>query len=112
MIHTILFTRENEPDVNAILTLSSDAELAEVALRQFHRALYRWLTTTVKGNDLCEETCHDFNIGDYACYDVSIPEDPTFRKFLLEEGVQVISLASADYRATYDRVLCSEPDPI
>lgn len=111
MIHTILLTRESEPDVNAILTLSSDVKCSEEVFLKFHRVLYCWLTTTEAGKHLCAASSGDFNIGDFASYDVTIPTDPVFQELMAESGLSVVSLASADYRTTYDRILCSDPDP-
>ena len=109
MIYTILLTRIGEPGTNAILALSSEAPDAKAAFQQFHRACYRWLTTTKEGEAFESDTMGDFNIGDLMCSDDTILNDDSFQSILQEEGVGIADVAAADYHLPYDRVLCNEP---
>lgn len=110
MIHTILLTRTGEPRTNAILTLTSEAPDAKAAFKQFHRACYRWLTTTKEGEAFESSTMGDFNIGDVMCNDATILNDDIFQCILQEEGVAITKVESAGYQLPYDRILCNEPD--
>jgi hypothetical protein len=105
MIHTILFTREGEPDTNTALTLESRSKNTEFVFEAFHRAVAAYLNSTEMGTELLEESSDDFNIGDFANYDVTITRSPEFCNHMAACRVKYLGLAPADLRVTYDRLL-------
>ena len=110
MEHTILFTRDGEPDTNALIKLCTpDQVSAEIAFDRFHRGMHQWLTTTARGKALTDESMGDFNIGDLLCNDVTIPGDADFKRIMLAQDVTFNKCAAADHRVAYDRILCNEP---
>jgi hypothetical protein len=105
MTHTILFTREDEPETNTSLTLESKTGDTKDVFEVFHRAVAAYLTLTIPGARILALAMGDFNIGDFAFNEAAITESPTFRNHMREGGVMYLGLAAADLCVTYDRLL-------
>ena len=113
MEHTILFTRQGEPETITLIKLCTpDAVSASIAFDRFHCGMNRWLTTTERGKELEAETTGDFNIGDLLTCDVTIPGDDDFKRILSAESVTFAACDGADHRVSYDRILCNPPPPL
>lgn len=104
-VFTGIFAREGDPSTCAIVAIMGRFLTANKAFEAFHRICDRWLKESDEGKELNEDSCDDFNIGDFMINEVTILKNEEFRDLMKEEGIDEIVISQAEFHATYDRLL-------
>jgi hypothetical protein len=108
--HNLVFTRKS--GLSAIenlwlvqIDMIDDESGLEDALKGIEASVSDWVRETPEGAAAWEESCEDFNIGDFFCSPL-----PRRSPFLLRHGIDAVSLVyqmSEGEEICFDRVLVS-----
>lgn len=103
----LVFTRNQKFHLENLLILrfthTENLQNEEEVLEALERAVTEWVETTPEGREAWEDSCEDFNIGDFCCQ-----EDPQLQDCLKTHGIHSVETRFElveSQEISYDRIL-------